>query len=108
MDTDIPDIEQSIIFGVDLLGETFQQGGQAGRAEMMKAVMVWIVEPWAFEPQEKNIGRLTTKKMSADEEKRQKMDQNAREYINYSQSPFCMCTYAASHFRPKPNLPGFK
>ena len=45
MGTDIPDIEQSIIFGVDPLGKTFQKGGWAGWAEMMKAVMVWIVEP---------------------------------------------------------------
>ena len=52
MGTDIPDIEQSIIFGVifgvDPLGETFQKGGRAGRAATMNSIMIWIVEPWAF------------------------------------------------------------
>lgn len=108
MGTDIPDIEQSIIFGVDPLGETFQKGGRAGRAATMNAIMIWIVEPWAFEPRENSASKPNTKKLLGEEEKRQKMDQNAREYINHSQSPFCMRVYAASHFRPEPNLPGFK
>jgi hypothetical protein len=84
MGTDIPDIELSIIFSVSPLGEAFKKGGWAGRAETMKAVMIWIVEPWVFEPGEKNLGIPTTKKILADEEKQRKMDQNAREYINYS------------------------
>ena len=108
MGTDIPDIEQSIIFGVGPLGETFQKGGRAGRAAMMNAIMIWIVKPWAFEPQKDNASKPNTKKLSGEEEKRQKMDQNAREYINCSQSRFCMRVYASSHFRPKPNLPGFQ
>ena len=109
MGTDIPDIERSIIFGVDPLGETFQKGGRAGRAVTMNAIMIWIVEPWAFEPRESSASKPTgTKKSSAEEEKRQKMDQSARKYINHSQSPICMRAYAASHFRPEPNLPGFK
>jgi hypothetical protein len=107
MGTDIPDIEQSIIFGVDLLGKTFQKG-RTERTETMKAVMIWIVEPWAFKPQETNFSIPSTKKMSTDKAKQQKMDQNAREYINHSQSPFCMRVYAASHFQPKPKLIGFR
>jgi superfamily II DNA helicase RecQ len=108
MGTNIPDIEQSIIFGVSSLGETFQKGGRAGRSATMNAIMIWIVEPWVFEPRENNASKPGTKKLLGEEEKRQKMDQNAREYINHSQSPFCMRVYAASHFRPEPNLPGFK
>ena len=108
MGTDIPDIEQSIIFGVAPLGETFQKGGRAGRAPTMNAIMIWIVEPWAFEPRDNNASKPSTKKLSGEQEKRLKMDPNARKYINHSQSPFCMRVYAASHFRPEPNLPGFK
>ena len=52
MGTDIPNIKQSIIFGADPWGETFQKGGRAGRAATRNAVMVWIVEPWTFEPRE--------------------------------------------------------
>ena len=52
MGTDIPDIEQSIIFGVAPVGKTFQKGRRAGRAETMKAAMIWIVELWALEPEE--------------------------------------------------------
>ena len=108
MGNDIPDIEHSIIFGVGPLGETFQKGGRAGRSPTMNAIMIWIVEPWAFEPQDNNASRPNTKKFLGEQEKRLKMDPNSRKYINHSQSPFCMRLYAASHFRPKPNLPGFK
>jgi len=111
MGMDIPDIEVAVIFGVDAFDSAFQKGGRAGRDPNLKAKMIWIVEPWAFETtsveETESRGRQPSKKFFADEKRRNNMDPASREYINRSQSLECMRSYAVIHLRPKPNLPGF-
>ncbi|KAF8976367.1 hypothetical protein BDQ17DRAFT_1173360, partial [Cyathus striatus] len=50
MGTDVPDIEQVIIFGVEGLSSAYQKGGRAGHSLTIEASMIWLVEPWAFKP----------------------------------------------------------
>ena len=112
MGMDIPDIETAVTFGVDDFNSYFQKGGRAGRDPNLKAKMIWIVEPWAFETPptvdaEQLEGRQPSKKSLADAKRRDNMDPASREYINRSESEECMRDYAVTHFRPKPNLPGF-
>ena len=70
MGMDIPDIELVVIFGTDIFKSAFQKGGRAGRDAAIVATMVWIVEPWAFEPvimhDENNGDGQCTKKALAD------------------------------------------
>jgi hypothetical protein len=103
MGMDIPDIEVAVIFGVDAFESAFQKGGRAGRDPDLKAKMIWIVEPWAFE----TMSTEPSKKYLADAKRRDNMDPASREYINRSQSSECMRSYAITHLRPTPNLPGF-
>ena len=110
MGMDIPDIEVAVIFGVDTFDSAFQKGGRAGRDPNLKAKMIWIVEPWALESTFEGTeagGRQTSKKFLADAKRRENMDPASREYINRSQSSECMRSYAITHLRPTPNLPGF-
>ncbi|KXN89306.1 hypothetical protein AN958_05810 [Leucoagaricus sp. SymC.cos] len=105
MGTDIPDIVDVVIFGVDSLHDAYQKGGRAGRSANVGARMIWIVEKWAFKLEETN-GKATKKNMG-DERRRFAMDPAAREYINRSMSEKCMREYIVTYFRPRPNLPGF-
>ncbi|KAF8164698.1 hypothetical protein B0H34DRAFT_793164 [Crassisporium funariophilum] len=112
MGMDISDIEMAVTFGVDNFNSYFQKGGRAGRNPNLKAKMIWIVEPWAFEAppaeQGKQIeGKQPSKKSLAEAKRRDNMDPASRKYINRSESEKCMQEYAVTHFRPKPNLPGF-
>ncbi|KAF8996703.1 hypothetical protein BDQ17DRAFT_1249456 [Cyathus striatus] len=50
MGTDIPDIEQVVFFGVDSLSSAYQKGGHGGRSPSIHATMIWLIEPWVFEP----------------------------------------------------------
>ena len=94
MGMDIPDIEVAVIFGVDAFESAFQKGGRAGRDPNLKAKMIWIVEPWAFETtfaEGTEMGeREPSKKFLADAKRRDNMDPASREYINRSQSSECM------------------
>ncbi|KAF5374595.1 hypothetical protein D9615_008912 [Tricholomella constricta] len=108
MGLDIPDIFRVVIYGVDTFNDAFQKGGRGGRARDLKATMIWLVEPWAFNRSKVlEEGNKLSKREHAEEEKRRTMDPASREYINRSQSNLCMRAFACNHFRPRPNLQGF-
>ncbi|THH15174.1 hypothetical protein EUX98_g9506, partial [Antrodiella citrinella] len=118
MGTDVPDIIWSVIYGVTDLPRALQQGGRAGRQSGLKASMVWLIEPWVFSPfsaadttnsarKSESLKSTQTKKALTDEERRQSLDCEVREYIACAQGNRCMREFAATHFRPQPNLPGF-
>ncbi|KAH9858430.1 hypothetical protein C2E23DRAFT_711572, partial [Lenzites betulinus] len=44
MGCDIPDIDMSIIYGVQDLGSAFQKGGRAARDATRTGRMIWLVE----------------------------------------------------------------
>ncbi|KLO04077.1 hypothetical protein SCHPADRAFT_809818, partial [Schizopora paradoxa] len=44
MGCDIPDIEFSVVYGVDDLCSAMQKGGRAGRMPGMQARMIWLIE----------------------------------------------------------------
>ncbi|KAF8996926.1 P-loop containing nucleoside triphosphate hydrolase protein [Cyathus striatus] len=113
MGTDVPDIEQVIIFRVEGLSSAYQKGGHAGRSSTIEASMIWLVEPWAFKPIANSSDtdqdpKKKTKKMVADKERRHTLDSASLEFINRAQSGLCQRTFLCNHFHPQPNLPGFK
>lgn len=111
MGMDIPDIVRVVIFGVDDLCDVMQEGGRAGRSSEIKAEMIWIVEPWAFNPvisdSPPDGSDKLTKKTEREAAWREKMDQAARGFINCSQSRDCGRIFAVNHFTPRPRLLGF-
>ncbi|KAF5334931.1 hypothetical protein D9611_012779 [Ephemerocybe angulata] len=107
MGTDVPDVEMVVVFGVDEFTSAFQKGGRAGRSPGLQATMIWLVEPWAFNPDPPaGTNEKITASQLQDQQRREKMDQHSREFINRSQSNKCMRTYACTHFRPQPKIRG--
>lgn len=113
MGCDIPDIEMSVIYSVQDLCSAFQKGGRAARRPDLTGRMVWLVEDWVIEddapgrseilPQTQTSG---APHISPVDERREKLDPAAREYINRSQSDRCMRAYATNYFHPRPGFVG--
>jgi hypothetical protein len=106
MGTDVADIVFAIIYGVQAFADAMQKGGRAGRMAALAAVMIWLVQEWAFEPQVVSTASKTKKQLK-EEERRAALDPATKEYLSLTQGNRCMRQFAADHFRPQPNLPGF-
>jgi hypothetical protein len=99
MGCDIPDIVWAIVYGVQEMCTAFQKGGRAGRRSDVAAKMVWLVEDWAFNKPADY--QATSAKAKNEEERRTKMDPASREYINRSQSDWCMREFSTEHLCPR-------
>jgi len=103
MGCDIPDIEVAVIYGVDSFVSFVQKGGRAGRDGKIEAKMVWLVEDWMFEDSNGAGGKRA-------EERREKVDPMASEYIGHQRAGTCLRKFMNQVFRPDPyalDLPGF-
>ncbi|KAI1790168.1 P-loop containing nucleoside triphosphate hydrolase protein [Ganoderma leucocontextum] len=95
MGCDIPDIKDSVIYGVQDLCSAFQKGGRAARDPSVSGRMVWLVEDWAFE--DYAAGKKEV-------ERRAKLDPASLTYINRSGSDHCMREFAVKYFHPRPGF----
>ena len=103
MGCDIPDIEAAVIYGVDSFVSFVQKGGRAGRDGKIEARMVWLVDDWMFEDSRQGKGKKA-------EDRRDKVDPMAKEYISRQEVGVCLREFMNRVFRPDPKslgLPGF-
>jgi superfamily II DNA helicase RecQ len=114
MGCDIPDIQRVVIYGIQDLCSAMQKGGRAGRSPGLVSEMIWIIEDWVFDRKEASFESTkpktkggTSRQAAAHERRRELLDPGAREYVNRSESEYCMREYANDYLRPQPTLPGF-
>lgn len=102
MGCDIPDIEVSVIYGIDSFVSFVQKGGRAGRDGRIEAKMVWLMEGWMIDDE---VGGKQA------QDRWEKVDPMASGYVRCQMEGTCLRKFMNQALRPDPktlDLLGFR